>query len=76
MCKTCRHDPCSAGCPNYTAQKARYFCSYCEEGICAGDEYIKNINGEYVHKDCIPSVRWLLDWLQYDIKIMEVNDYE
>lgn len=37
---------------------------------------LKNIDGEYVHKDCIPSVRWLLDWLQYDIKIMEDNDYE
>ena len=42
----------------------------------AGDEYIKNIDGEYVHRDCIPSIRWLLDWLQYDIKIMEENYYE
>ena len=58
-------------CPNYKYPKFITRCDVCGEGICDGEEYIKNLDGEYVHYECVKGIRWLLDWLGYNIKRME-----
>ena len=50
-------------------------CFICGEVINNGEEYIKNIDGEYGHYDCFNSMRELLEWLGHDIKTKEeTND--
>lgn len=64
-------------CPLYTPLKATHYCSICGEGIYAGEEYVKNDDGDYRHYDCfhnLTTIRELLDWLGYQIKIMEDDD--
>lgn len=77
MCKICGksigHD---YRCPNYTPPKASHYCSSCGEGIYDGEEYIENLDGEYRHYDCFHGRRDLLEWLGFDIKTMEDNEYE
>lgn len=58
-------------CPNYISPKAVNYCSACGQGIYCGEEYIVNDNGEYRHYDCIFGLRNLLDWLGYELHIME-----
>ena len=64
------HDP---RCPNYLPRKAAYLCSSCGEGIYEGEEYIENIDGECRHYECFSSMRDLIEWLGFEIKIMEEN---
>lgn len=74
MCDICRQQtPCYYQCPNYIPPKKYYnfICSYCNEGIYDGEEYIESYRGDYVHKDCIPSSDWLIDWYGIDIKETE-----
>lgn len=54
-----------AGCPNYTPPKAEHYCAYCGEGIFDGDDVICDSNSpcEYVHDECVPSTKWLIEWL-------------
>lgn len=61
-------------CPNYSRPKANYKCCYCGSGICSGEEYIVNYDGEYIHRDCIPCIDFLIDWLGYETKEMEDID--
>ena len=72
MCQHCLHDPCVPGCPNYQAPKAVYYCSICGQGIYEGEEYIDN-GSERIHFECVSGIRWLLDWLGYDVK--EMRDF-
>lgn len=58
-------------CPDYAPPKAAYYCSYCGEGIFEGEEYVKNLDGEYRHFDCMNGTRELLEWLGYEINTME-----
>lgn len=58
-------------CPNYSHPKPSHYCSVCGEGIYEGQEYIENDDGEYRHFDCFYGLRELLEWIGYDIKIME-----
>lgn len=75
MCELCLKNPCiDPRCPNYIPKKAKYYCSFCGEGIIDGDEYIENENGEYRHYECFVGLRELLEWLGYDIKTMEDTD--
>ena len=55
--------------------KAKHYCSICGDGIYDGEEYIENDDGEYIHYGCIQGIRRLLDWLGYDVKVME-DDYD
>lgn len=72
MCELCLQNPCmNPRCPNYRPAKARHYCSFCENGIYDGEEYIENENGEYRHYECFSGLRELLEWLGYDIKTME-----
>lgn len=72
MCEICGrtygHDP---RCPYYSPLKARIYCQICGDGIVAEDEYVNNPDGETVHFDCIPGVRWLLEWMGTDIEVMD-----
>lgn len=72
MCEICGkiagHDK---HCPNYVPRKAVHCCSSCAGGIYDGEEYIKNLDGEYRHYDCFYGMRDLLAWLGYEIKTME-----
>jgi len=58
-------------CPNYTPPKTTCYCSFCDDGIYNGEEYIKNLDGEYCHYDCVPGMKDLLEWLGFNIKTME-----
>lgn len=72
MCEICLSYPqCLPQCPNNTIIKSSHYCSFCGDGIKDDEEYIENIHGEYVHYDCIQGIKWLLEWLGYDIKNME-----
>lgn len=76
MCRTCLHEKCPPACPNYTPPKSYYYCSVCGEGIYEGEEYIENDDGEYRHYECFQGMRDLLEWLGYDVKTMDDNDYD
>lgn len=73
MCNECRSNPCLSRCPNYIAPPTRHYCSICGDGIYDGDKYITNDNGEFSHWYCIDGSDHLLEWLGYELKIME-ND--
>ena len=75
MCKICRKYPCDCRCPNYKEPKSIHYCSVCEEGIQNGEEYIENYQGEYIHFECIQGIRWLLKWLDCEIKEDYKYDY-
>lgn len=70
MCQICSQNPCCSRCPNYSQPKARLSCDICDEGICDGEEYIENQDGETRHYDCFRGMRDLLEWLGYEIKTM------
>ncbi len=76
MCSICHHDQCHPRCPNYIPPEASHYCSICGEGIHNGEEYIENDNGEYRHYDCFYGIRDLLEWLGYEVKTMEKEQYE
>lgn len=61
MCKSC-------------SEKANNYCSICGEGIYAEENYIVNEDNEFAHWDCFYGMRHLLEWLGYEIKIMEDED--
>lgn len=71
MCKICGFNKCPSGCPNYISPKTTHYCHVCGENITEGEEYITNEDGEYRHWDCFCGMRDLLEWLGYEIKIME-----
>ena len=75
MCETCglsiRHD---FRCPNYSPPETVHCCSACSDGIYDGEEYIENLNGEYRHYKYFQGMRDLLEWLGFDIKMMNSID--
>ena len=71
MCLLCRSYPCHQRCPNYIPSKPIHYCSVCGEGIYEGEEYIENENEDYRHFECFYGMRDLLEWLGYEVKIME-----
>lgn len=73
MCDICKKYPCDCHCPNYKEPKSMHYCSICREGIKNGEEYIENYHNQYVHLECIQGVRWLLNWLDYEIQEEENN---
>lgn len=75
MCSICGQNRCHFSCPNYSPVKTGLICSKCREDINVGEEYITNEYGDSRHYDCFLGTRELLQWLGYEIKIME-EDYE
>ena len=75
MCSVCYQTPCDYRCPNALPPKSLYDCSYCKEGIVAGDKMVY-INGEYYHLDCLEDmdIEELLEKLGMDVE--EVTDYD
>ena len=76
LCELCRQTFCHPRCPNYSPVKAIHYCSSCGDGIYEGEEYIKNLDGEYRHYECFHGMRELLEWLGFKIKTMEDDRYE
>lgn len=71
-CDICgKFDGHSTRCPKYVPPKAMFYCSACGEGIYPGEEYIENYCSEHKHYDCIYGMRDLIEWLGYEIKVME-----
>ena len=60
-------------CPNYIPPKAKHYCCYCSEGMYQGQCYLDNQNGEYIHRDCIPNIDWLINWLGFKVEEMNWN---
>lgn len=71
MCELCMSAHCHPRCPNYTPPKTAHYCSFCEDGIYEGDQYIKNDLGEYRHYDCFYHMDDLLEFLGVSIETME-----
>lgn len=61
-------------CPNYIPRKPSHYCSSCGEGIYEGEEYIQNQDGDFRHYECFYGMKDLLEWLGYEIKIVESID--
>ena len=74
MCSFCEQTNCPPTCPNYDTPKYYHRCSLCGGGIYDGDEYIENIDGDCIHFDCVCGIRWLVEWLGYDVK--EAKDFK
>lgn len=71
LCEICKQSTCRSQCPNYKSPKTTYYCSSCGDGIFAGEKYMENQYGEYRHYECFQGMNELLEWLGYEIKIME-----
>lgn len=73
MCEICRQTPCDFHCPNYVPPKAALYCSLCDNGIHNGEEYIKNLDGESAHYDCVTGLSYyaMIEWLGGEIRTME-----
>jgi hypothetical protein len=67
-------NPCNIKCPNYQPPKAKHYCSFCEDGIYDGEEYIVNNDNEYRHYECFYNTKDMLKWLGHEVKNME-NEY-
>ena len=61
-------------CPLYEPPKSYHCCSICEEGICDGEEYIENDDGEYAHWECVDYGKDLVEFLGYKVKTMYEED--
>lgn len=68
----CLEKPCDPKCPYFRQKKYNHICSFCGDYICDGEEYLVNDAGDFRHYDCFCSPKELLEWLGYEIKIMEV----
>lgn len=62
-------------CPLAPEPKFKHYCSICTEGICDGEEYIRNDDGEYAHLDC-SNEKQIVEFLGYEVKIMENENDE
>jgi hypothetical protein len=45
-------------------------------GILSGQDYLRNSEGQYIHRDCIPCTDYLIDWLGYRVETMDEEDYK
>ena len=65
-------------CPNYIPSTPSRYCSICNEGIYANEEYVANKNDKYAHYDCFTDLSFhsMIEWLGGEIRIMEEDDYE
>lgn len=75
MCSICGKITCHPRCPNCTPPKVYRYCKSCKEGIYDGEEYIENDDGEYIHLECLFSIRDTLQFLNYKINTENI-EYE
>ena len=73
FCEFCKKETGNhaSGCPNADEQESLYSCYVCECGIHPGEKYIVNDDLETAHWECINHKRDLLEFLNYEINIME-----
>lgn len=67
MCYLCLHEICPPQCPNYEIPSYIHKCDFCGFGICNGEDYVKNIDGDYVHYDCINSTKEFASWCKCEV---------
>ena len=65
MCELCRHNPCSAGCPNAPEPEPVYICDECEDGIYDGDTYYE-LGGKIYCQGCIDYARQTAECHSYE----------
>ena len=70
MCKFCLQVDCPPQCPNYEAPAYLHTCDFCGFGIYQGEEYVKNIDGDYIHYDCIDNMPEFIRWCKCEKGIM------
>ena len=75
ICSECLNSPCLRRCPNYIPPKTSHCCFICNEGIQDGEEYIVNDNKDYAHFECVDYARDLAEFLGYEIREMEDDNY-
>lgn len=51
-------------------------CDYCGEHIADGEEYIENDDGCYLHYECVPTIQYLVEWIGYEVKTLDIEDYK
>lgn len=74
-CSYCRQIPHHPRCPIAPEPKLHETCVICEDGICDGEEYIENDNGEFAHWECVNYARDLAKFLGYEPKEMRGDYY-
>lgn len=55
-------------------QYSRYRCQICDKYIKNGEDYIRDLNGEYAHRDCLSHTSDIVDFLGGTEGVME--DYD
>lgn len=50
-------------CPLYEESKSNLKCTVCGDNIAYGDDYVKNVDGDYAHNDCLTSRYSLITFL-------------
>ena len=78
ICKYCFSDTKyghAAGCPNYNPKVKIKNNSQKNLGNIILKVAEKNSDGEYIHRDCIPGIDFLIDWLGYEVHEMGKNGY-
>lgn len=58
-------------CPNYIEENTGIKCELCKESIFHGEEFIENHKEKVVHLDCVFNTRWLLEFLDVEISVVE-----
>ena len=69
-CKICLHENHIVGCPHYVGKHLSH-CEVCGEFIYEEEECLENDDNELVHLDCVQGMRWLINWLGYEVKEFE-----
>lgn len=58
-------------CPNYIEKETGLKCELCKEPIFHGEEYVGNHKEKAVHLDCVFNTRWLLEFLDIEISVVD-----
>lgn len=75
-CEYCGRDSGHAErCPLHRDRKSNYICCYCKDSIFNGEEFLRNSEGLYIHRDCIPNIDYVIDWFGYEVNEMGKEGY-
>lgn len=46
-------------------KQSNYICCYCKKGIYNNEQFLQNSEGQYIHRNCVPNMDFLIDWFGY-----------